>query len=107
VWSAVGAVPVPSWQPAGTRRQGRRRRNRRPTVEAYEGSPMQSLVQIAIGGGGRHARAAVRADGALDGVCVLGAGAAVVAQGVGGVETRPLARPPKATQKKSLDAAVA
>ena len=33
--------------------------------------------------------------------------AAVVAEGVGGVETRPLARPPKGTQKKSLDAAVA
>ena len=32
---------------------------------------------------------------------------AVVAEGVGGVETRPLARPPKGTQKKSLDAAVA
>jgi hypothetical protein len=85
----------------GTRRQGRRRRNRRPTVEAYEGSPMQSLVQIAIGGGGRHARAAVRAVGALDGVCVLGTGAAVVAQGVGGVETRPLARPPKGQRKRS------
>ena len=27
-------------------------------------------------------------------------------EGVGGVETRPLARPPKGTQKKSLDAAV-
>ena len=72
---------------------------------------MKSLVQIAIGGrGGRHARAAVRAVGALDGVCVLevvlGAGAAVVAKGVGAV-TRPLARPPKGTQKKSLDAAVA
>ena len=33
--------------------------------------------------------------------------AAVVAEGVGGVETRPLARPPKGTQKKSFDAAVA
>ena len=67
---------------------------------------MQSLVQSAIGGGGRHARAAVRAVGALDGVCVLGAGAAVVAEGIGAV-TRLLARPPKGTQKKSLDAAVA
>ena len=39
---------------------------------------------------------------------LLGAGAAVVGEGVGrGVETRLLARPPKGTQKKSLDAAVA
>ena len=30
-----------------------------------------------------------------------------VAEGVGGVETRPLARPPKETQKKSLDARLA
>ena len=53
------------------------------------------------------ARAAVGAPvGAVDAVCVLGAGAAVVAEGVGGVEKRPLARPPKRTQKKSLDAAV-
>ncbi|KOO34352.1 hypothetical protein Ctob_014175 [Chrysochromulina tobinii] len=58
-------------------------------------------------GGGRHARAAVRAVGAVDAVCVLGAGAAVVAEGVGGVETRPSTRPPKGTQNKSLDAAVA
>ena len=50
----------------------------------------------------RKARAAVGA------VCILGARAAVVGEGVGrGVETRPLARPPKETQKKSLDAAVA
>jgi len=33
--------------------------------------------------------------------------AAVVAEGVGGVETRRLARAPKGTQKKSFDAAVA
>ena len=33
--------------------------------------------------------------------------AAVAAEGVGGEETRPLARPPKGTQKKSFDAAVA
>ena len=55
----------------------------------------------------RESRAAVGAVGAVDAVCALGAGAAVVAVGVGGVETRPLARPPKGTQKKSLDAAVA
>jgi len=53
----------------------------------------------------REARAAVGAVCAVDAVCVLGA--AVVTEGVGGVETRPLARPPKGTQKKSLDAAVA
>jgi len=41
----------------------------------------------------REARAAVGAVGAVDAVCALGAGAAVVAEGVGGVETRPLARP--------------
>jgi hypothetical protein len=36
----------------------------------------------------------VGAVGAVDAVCALGAGAApVVAEGVGGVETRPLARP--------------
>jgi hypothetical protein len=46
----------------------------------------------------REARAAVGAVGAVDAVCALGAGAAV-AEGVGGVETRPLARPPKGTQK--------
>ena len=55
----------------------------------------------------RESRAAVGAVGAVDAVCVLGAGAAVVAEGVGGVERHPLARPPKGTQSKSLDAAVA
>ena len=70
------------------------------------GSPVARLG--ADGRRRREARAAVGAVGAvLDAVCVLGAGAAVVAEGVGGVETRPLARPPKGTQKKSLDAAVA
>jgi len=54
----------------------------------------------------REARVAVGAVGAVDAVCALGAGAAV-AEGVGGVETRPLARPPKGTQKQSLDAAAA
>jgi hypothetical protein len=54
----------------------------------------------------REARAAVGAVCAVDAVCVS-APAAVVAEGVGGVETRPLARPPKGTQKKSLGAAVA
>ena len=52
---------------------------------------------------------AVFALGAVDAFCVLGAGC-VVAEGEsehGGVETRLLARPPKGTQKKSLDAAVA
>ena len=57
-------------------------------------------------GGDRHARAAVRAVGAVDAVCVLGgAGSAIVAEGVGGVETS-VGAPPKGTQKKSLDAAV-
>ncbi len=69
------------------------------------GSPVARLG--ADGRWTREARAAVGAVGAVDAVCVLGAGAAVVAEGVGGVETRPLARPPKGTQKKSLDAAVA
>ena len=55
----------------------------------------------------RESRAAVGAVGAVDAVCALGAGAAVVAEGVGGVERHPLARPPKGTQSKSLDAAVA
>ena len=44
----------------------------------------------------RESRAAdVGAVGAVDAVCVLGAGAAVVAEGVGGVERHPLARSPK------------
>jgi hypothetical protein len=67
------------------------------------GSPVARLG--ADGRRRREARAAVGAVGAVDAVCALGAG--VVAVGVGGVETRPLARPPKGTQKKSLDAAVA
>ena len=61
----------------------------------------------AVGRRRREARAAVGAVGAVDAVCALGAGAAVVAVGVGGVETRPLARPPMGTRKTSLDAAVA
>ena len=69
------------------------------------GSPVARLG--ADGWRRRESRAAVGAVGAVDAVCALGAGAAVVAEGVGGVETRPLARPPKGTQKKSLDAAVA
>jgi hypothetical protein len=69
------------------------------------GSPVARLG--ADGWRTRESRAAVGAVGAVDAVCALGAGAAVVAVGVGGVETRPLARPPKGTQKKSLDAAVA
>ena len=69
------------------------------------GSPVARLG--ADGRWTREARAAVGAVGAVDAVCVLGAGAAVVAEGVGGVERHPLARPPKGTQSKSLDAAVA
>ena len=57
---------------------------------------------------GEEAGSAGRSRRSLSAVCILGAGAAVVGEGVGrGVETRPLARPPKGTQKKSLDAAVA
>jgi len=52
--------------------------------------------------------AVARAVGAVGAVCVLGAGAAVVAEGVGVVETCPLANPPRRERKKkSLDAAVA
>ena len=80
--------------------------------EAYESVAMQSLVQISIGGGrrGTHARAGRRPRSSQRRRCSLRtrAEAAVVAEGAGGVETRPLARPPpKGTQKKSLDAAVA
>jgi hypothetical protein len=46
--------------------------------------------------------AAVRAVGAVGAVCVLGAGAAVVAEGVGVVETCPLATPPEGNAKRSL-----
>jgi len=71
---------------------------------------MQSLVQIDIGGGrrGTHARAGC-CPRSRSRRCSLRtrAGAAVVAEGVGGVETRPLARPPEGNAKKSLDAAVA
>ena len=57
----------------GTRRQGRRCRN--SPSETYEGIPiMQSLHADRHRGSGRHARAAVRAVGAVDAVCVLGAG---------------------------------
>ena len=65
-------------------------------------SEAQLHVSAHMGEEAAEARAAVGA------VCILGAGAAVVGEGVGrGVETRPLARPPRGTQKKSLDAAVA
>ena len=82
----------------GTRRQGRRRRNRRP--RPYEGIPiMQSLVQIAIGQ--RPARAG-RSPRSRSRRCSLRTRrrAAVVAEGVGGVETRPLARPPEGNAKE-------
>ena len=65
-------------------------------------SEAQLHVSAHMGGGGGKRGPQSGAD------CVLGARAAVVAEGVGrGVETRPLARAPKGTQKKSLDAAVA
>jgi len=51
-------------------------------------------------GGDRHARAAVRAVGAVDAVCVLGgAGAAIVAEGVGVVETS-VGAPPEGNAKE-------
>ena len=46
--------------------------------------------------------AVARAVGAVGAVCVLGAGAAVVAEGVGVVETCPLAIPPRRERKRSL-----
>jgi hypothetical protein len=44
--------------------------------------------------------AVARAVGAVGAVCVLGAGAAVVAEGVGVVETCPLATPPEGNAKE-------
>ena len=66
---------------------------------------MQSLVQISIGGGrrGTHARAGRRPRSQRR-RCSLRtrAEAAVVAEGVGGVETRPLARPPPEGNAKEV-----
>jgi hypothetical protein len=55
-----------------------------------------------MGGGGekRGPQSGVGAVGAVDAVCALGAGAAVVAEGVGGVETRPLWRAPEGNAKE-------
>ena len=84
--------------PGGTPSRGRRRRNRRrkPSCTSRRTSTWATEA------GKRGPQSAQSAD------CTLGAGAAVVGEGVGRVvETRPLARPPKGTQTTSLDAAVA
>jgi hypothetical protein len=69
------------------------------TVAIGVGSPVARLG--ADGRRRREARAAVGAVGAVDAVCALGAGAAVVAEGVGGVETRPLWRASRRERKRS------
>ena len=86
--------------PVGTLSRGRSRRSRRkPNCTS------RRRWAADAGSAGRSRRSRCRRC-SLRTRNVLGAGAAV-AEGVGGVETRPLARPPKGTQKKSLDAAVA
>jgi len=94
-WSGAHAVGP---GPGGTPSRGRSRRNRRRKPSC---TSRRRWAEEA-GSAGRSRRSLCRR-------CSLRTRrrAAVVAEGVGGVETRPLARPPKGTQKKSLDAAVA
>ena len=95
-WSGPHAVGL---GPGGTPSRGRGRRNRRRKPSC---TSRRRWAQEA-GSAGRSRRSRCRR-------CSLRTrrrAAVVVAEGVGGAETRPLARAPKGTQKKSLDAAVA